>query len=120
MPPVAFCTVGMRQAYFFWKEVSDNVVLCRVYSLLLELSFSPVHYKKIQPSEVFRWEERNKNYTVCRRHPSTGARSQFRFAITEVLKRINNISGLEVNKHKTEAMWLGSWRNCNEKPFGFK
>ena len=31
-----------------------------------------------------------------------------------------NISGLEINKHKTEAMWLGSWRNCIEKPFCFK
>ena len=30
------------------------------------------------------------------------------------------VRGLEINKHKTEAMWLGYWRNRNDKPFGFK
>ena len=44
-------------------------------------------------------------------------------AVSQLLKLLHNfenISGLEVNKHKTEAMWLGSWRNRSEKPFGFK
>ena len=44
-------------------------------------------------------------------------------SVPQLLKLLNNfknISGLEINKHKTEAMRLGSWRNCNEKPFGFK
>ena len=44
-------------------------------------------------------------------------------SVPQLLKLLNNfknISGLEINKHKTEAMWLGSWRNCNEKPFVFK
>ena len=36
------------------------------------------------------------------------------------LSEFKNISSLEVNKHKTEAMCLGSWRNWNENPFGFK
>ena len=40
--------------------------------------------------------------------------------LLKILSEFKNISGLEVNKHKAEAMWLGSWRNCNEKPFGFK
>ena len=55
MPLVVFCIMSTRQTFFFWKEVSDKVVLCRVSSLLLESSFPPVHYKKIQRSEVFRW-----------------------------------------------------------------
>ena len=37
-----------------------------------------------------------------------------------LLNIFKNISDLEINKHRTEAMWLGSWRNCNEKPFCFK
>ena len=44
-------------------------------------------------------------------------------SISQLLKPLNNfknISGFEVNKHKTDAMWLGSLRNYNEKPFGFK
>ena len=44
-------------------------------------------------------------------------------SVSRLLKLLNsfkNISGLEVNKQKTEAMWLGSWRNSTEKPFGFK
>ena len=35
-------------------------------------------------------------------------------SVSQLLKLLNNfknISGLEINKHKTEAMWLGSWRN---------
>ena len=47
MPLVAFCTTGTRQTLLFWKEVSDKVFLCRVYSLSLELSFSQMQYKKI-------------------------------------------------------------------------
>ena len=46
---------GTHLTFFYWKEVSGKVALCRVYSSLLELSFSPVHYKKTQPLEVFRW-----------------------------------------------------------------
>ena len=44
-------------------------------------------------------------------------------SVPQLLKLLNNfknISGLEINKHKTEAIRLGSWRNCNEKLFGFK
>ena len=40
--------------------------------------------------------------------------------LLKLLSEFKDISGLEINKHKTEAMWLGSWRNCKEKPFGFK
>ena len=64
--------------------------------------------------------EINKNYTVCRRHHGTGARSRCRLQLLKLLHNFKNISGLEVNKHKTEAMWLGSWRNRTKKPFGFK
>ena len=30
------------------------------------------------------------------------------------------VSGLQINTEKTEAMWLGAWKNRTEKPFGFK
>ena len=40
--------------------------------------------------------------------------------LLKLLSGFKDISGLEINKHKTEAMWLGSWRNCKETPFGFK
>ena len=44
-------------------------------------------------------------------------------SVSQLLKPLNsskNISGLEVNKQKTEALRLGSWRNSPGKPFGFK
>ena len=31
-----------------------------------------------------------------------------------------NISGLEINKSKTEALWLGKWKDRKDKPLGFK
>ena len=40
--------------------------------------------------------------------------------LIKLLSEFKDISGLEINKHKTEAVWLGSWRNCKEKPFCFK
>ena len=40
--------------------------------------------------------------------------------LIKLLEDFKEVSGLEINKHKTEAMWLGSWRNRNDKPFGFK
>ena len=33
---------------------------------------------------------------------------------------IFQVSGLQINTEKTEAMWLGAWKNRTEKPFGFK
>ena len=38
----------------------------------------------------------------------------------KLLEDFKVVSGLEINKHKTEAMWLGYWRNRKDKPFGFK
>ena len=44
-------------------------------------------------------------------------------SVSQLLKLLGDfksVSGLEINTHKTEAMWLGSWRNRKEKPFGCK
>ena len=121
MPLAAFCIMGTRQTFLFWKEVSDKVFFCRVYSLLLESNFSTLHYKKdptIRGIQVGQKEIKITQYaddtTVL--VPELDSVSQ----LMKLLSHFKNISGLEVNKHKTEAMWLGSWRNYNEKPFGFK
>ena len=37
-----------------------------------------------------------------------------------VLNDFGDLSGLRLNPLKTKAMWLGPWRCCKEKPFGFK
>ena len=37
-----------------------------------------------------------------------------------VLNDFGDLSGLRPNPSKTRAMWLGPWRYCKEKPFGFK
>ena len=36
------------------------------------------------------------------------------------LDKFKQISGLEINTNKTEALWLGCWRSRKDKPFGFK
>jgi len=38
----------------------------------------------------------------------------------EVLDSFGNFSGLLLNTSKTKALWLGPWRDSEEKPFGFK
>ena len=37
-----------------------------------------------------------------------------------VLDNFGDISGLKLNPSKTKALWLGSWRHRQEKPFGFQ
>ena len=44
-------------------------------------------------------------------------------SVTQLLKHLDKfkqISGLEINTNKTEALWLGCWRSRKDKPFGFK
>ena len=40
-------------------------------------------------------------------------------AIT-ILENFGDISGLKLNPSKTKALWLGSWRQRTDKPFGFQ
>ena len=40
--------------------------------------------------------------------------------LLELLEEFKRVSGLEINTSKTEAMWIGTWKNRTEKPFGFK
>jgi len=37
-----------------------------------------------------------------------------------VLNDFKEHSGLEINTTKTEAMWLGEWKDRTGEPFGFK
>jgi len=37
-----------------------------------------------------------------------------------VLNDFKDHSGLEINTTKTEAMWLGKWKDRTHEPFGFK
>ena len=38
----------------------------------------------------------------------------------EALKKFSTLSGLTINCEKTNAMWLGRWKNSNECPLGIK
>ena len=40
--------------------------------------------------------------------------------LLEMLEKFIRCLGLELNKSKTEAMWLGSWAGRKDKPFGFR
>ena len=40
--------------------------------------------------------------------------------LLDFLREFSSLSGLEINTSKTEAMWLGQWKNNQETPFGFK
>ena len=44
-------------------------------------------------------------------------------SVTSLLRVLNDFkeySGLEINTTKTEAMWLGEWKDRTDEPFGFK
>ena len=44
-------------------------------------------------------------------------------SVTSLLGVLNDFkehSGLEINTSKTEAMWLGEWKDRTDQPFGFK
>ena len=40
--------------------------------------------------------------------------------LLDFLREFSCQSGLEINTSKTEAMWLGQWKNNQDTPFGFK
>ena len=40
--------------------------------------------------------------------------------LIELLCKFKHVSGLEINTTKTEAMWLGAWRNRTDTPYKFK
>ena len=41
-------------------------------------------------------------------------------SLLTVLNEFKVLSGLEINTTKTEAMWLGEWKDRTDEPFGFK
>ena len=40
--------------------------------------------------------------------------------LLDKIELFSHCSRLEINKSKTEALWLGCLKYCNQKPFGFK
>ena len=40
--------------------------------------------------------------------------------LLKLLNEFKDTSGLEINTSKTEAMWLGAWRNKTDTPYNFK
>ena len=41
-------------------------------------------------------------------------------SLLKLLNEFNECSGLEINNTKTEAMWLGEWKDKTDEPFDFK
>ena len=41
-------------------------------------------------------------------------------SLLKVLNEFKELSGLEINTTKTEAMWVGKWKDRKDEPFGFK
>ena len=41
-------------------------------------------------------------------------------SLLKLLNEFNECSGLEINNTKTEAMWLGEWKDKTDEPFSFK
>ena len=41
-------------------------------------------------------------------------------SLLKVLNEFKELSGLEINTTKTEAMWLGKWKDRTDERFGFK
>ena len=40
--------------------------------------------------------------------------------LLNLLEKFSSLSGLEINTSKTEALWLGQWKDNQDTPFGFK
>jgi exonuclease III len=40
--------------------------------------------------------------------------------VLDIIELFHLFAGLKLNKTKTEAMWLGKWKNLNDKPLGLK
>ena len=40
--------------------------------------------------------------------------------LLNLLEEFSSVSGLQINTSKTEALWLGQWKDNQDTPFGFK
>ena len=71
---------------------------------------------------IFTKQPRSKNFTICRRYNSTiitnntdSLRSHLR-----TIEWFGTVSGLQLNKKKTKAMWLGIMKHSNSNILEFK
>ena len=40
--------------------------------------------------------------------------------LLDILEKFETCSGLKINRTKSEAMWLGKWKNREDTPFNIK
>ena len=111
----------MHPNSFFSGEELGKVAPCQAFFSLSELNLFARALKKdpsIKGINVGQKEIKITQYaddtTVLVRDCDSVLR------LLELLEEFKRVSGLEINTSKTEAMWLGTWKNRKEKPFGFK
>jgi len=119
--PVASCTTAMHPNSFFLSEESGKVVPCRASFLLSEskrfaraLKNDPNIKGIIVGQKEIKITQYADDTTVLVRDCDLVPR------LLKLLEEFKNVSGLQINTSKIEAMWLGTWKSRMEKPFGFK
>ena len=104
---------------FFWPDICHDLLASYNFVLGIELlSRSLKNDPTIKGIQVNKQELKISQYA-----DDTTVFVRDLDSVTSLLKVLNDFkehSGLEINTTKTEAMWLGEWKDRTDEPFGFK
>lgn len=120
---ISSCTInnGYATAFFdLQRGVRQGCPLSgTLFILCLELLAQNIkHDKRIKGISI-----NNKEVKICQYADDTTCFLKDSESVEQLLHKLelfSRCSGLEINRSKTEALWLGRLKDCKQKPFGFK
>ena len=111
----------MLLIFSIWSEVSDRVAHYKAHSSYLVLKFLHSRLRKNPKIEGIRVGAREikiaqyaDDTTVCLKNPEPTS------VLLDLLEKFERCSGLKINRTKSEAMWLGKWKNREDTPVNVK
>ena len=114
---VSSCIINNSHASTFpYKEGCVRVVPYQEYSSLFARALknkSSVEGIKVNSHEIKIAQYADDTTVFVRDRESV-------LELVNFLEEFSPLSGLEINTSKTEAMWLGQWKNNQDTPFSFK
>ena len=111
-------TMGMFLNFSHWEEVFDKETLCHlIYLFILVLELLSAAIKNdpeitgvnLKDSEFLLSQYADDSSLILDDNPKSLEQSLF------MLNKFSECAGLRVNLDKTEAIWLGSKRSCDEQ-----
>ena len=115
-------TMVLLLIFSIWSEVSDRVAHYQAHCSYLVLKFLHSRLRKNPKIEAgirvgareIKIAQYADDTTVCLKNCESMS------VLLDLLEKFERFSGLKINYTKSEAMWLGKWKNREDTPFNVK